>query len=264
MTRRERGFALLIVLWSLVIISLLLTQILSAGRGALRLADTLRGAAIAQACADGAINEALLHIIETGPEHWPADGSAHRLSCGGLAVTVRGTSLADKLNPNLASTALLAGLFGQIGAGPDQAMQLAQNIVAWRSPALSPQAAAQLISRYRQAGLAYGPPGRAFADLSALGDVMGMTPALLAAAKPYMSLYAAGDPDPAIAPPALRRALKAAGQTGSVQGSYNGADMVVSISAEAAPTGPRRVAIVSITGAGAAVPFRILAQSGGY
>lgn len=262
--RRERGFALLIVLWSLVIIALLFTQIVASGRTAVRLAGNLRQAAVAQACADGALNETLLHVISTGPEHWAADGSVHLLACGGLAVTVRSENLASRINPNLASTALLAGLFQAVGASAMQAGQLAGAIIAWRSPAVSAQAAQQLAAQYRQAGLRFAPPARPFADVSELGDVLGMPPALLAAARPYLSLYASGDPDPSLSAPVVRRALSLAGQTGSSADAYNGAATVVVITAQTGGTGVRRQAIVSIAGAGTAVPFRMLALTGGY
>lgn len=238
---RDRGFALLVVLWSLVLIALLTTQILASGRSALRLAANLRDAAVAQASADGAINQALLHEISSGPDHWTPDGTAHQLGGG---ITVRITDLASRINPNLASTALLTGLFQACGASQDQALQIANAIIAWRSQAVSQTAAQALQAAYKQAGKPYGPPYRNFADLSELGDVMGMTPALLAAALPHMDLYQSGDPDPSQADPVVRQALSLSGQAGSSASVYSGTNLVVSI--EAQWGGLHRKAIVSI------------------
>jgi general secretion pathway protein K len=251
---RERGFALLVVLWSLVLIALLTTQILASGRSALHLAGNLRDAAQARALLDGAINEALWHELSAGTGHWAPDGTPHALrgiTVGGITVggiTVRVTSVASKINPNLASTGLLAGLFHACGAGSGQALQIANAIIAWRSPAISQAAAQALQAQYKQAGLPFGPPYRNFADLAELGDVMGMTPALLAAAMPHMDIYQSGDPDPSLADPIVRQALFLAGQTGSSASVYSGADLVVAIEAQAG--GLHRRAIVSITGAG--------------
>ena len=255
-TARDRGFALLVVLWSLVLIALLTSQILASGRSALHLAGNLRNAAQAQALADGAINEALLHELSTGADHWAPDGAPHALPGG---ITVRVTSLAAKINPNLASIGLLAGLFQAVGAGPDQALQLANAIIAWRSQAISQTAAQALQASYKQAGLPYGPPNRNFADLSELGDVMGMTPALLAAALPHMDLYQSGDPDPSLADPVVRQALSLSGQAGSSAGVYNGTNPVFAIEAQAGRL--QRKAIVSITSAGR---IQFLVLSGGY
>jgi general secretion pathway protein K len=257
----ERGFALLIVLWSLVLIGLLITQVLATGRTATMLAYNLRAAAAARAGADGAINEAVFHVLSYGPNHWAADGSPHVLDDGGLTITVRVQSLDGRINPNLASTGLLAGLFQAVGAAPGQAATLANAIIAWRSPAATKNQMQARLAAYKRAGLRYGPPGQGFADISELSDVIGMPPALLTAALPHMSLYQSGDPDPADADAQVRRALALAGQSGSTGNGYDGTSPVVSIDAEAAGPGHlavHRRAIVSLPGADAAVPFQFL------
>jgi general secretion pathway protein K len=260
----DRGFALLVVLWSLVLIGLLTTQILASGRTAMALASNLRNAAEARARADGAINLAIFHLLQSGANNWPADGSTHLLGTGAVTLTVRIDSLAGKINPNLASTALLAGLFQATGAAPAAAKQMAAGIIGWRSPAATKAETQALLAAYKRANLPYGPPGRPFGDISDLADVIGMKPALLANALPYMSLYQSGDPDPAQAGAVVRRALALSGQTGA--GGYEGNFPVVSITAET--TGPGglavfRTAIVSIAGANATTPFQLLALTDG-
>ncbi len=264
---RDRGFALLIVLWSLVLVTLLTTQILSNGRTAMHLATNLRDVAMARASADGAINEAIYHLVSTGPDAWQPDGTAHVLNVGGMAVTVRVDSFAGKINPNLASTALLAGLFQAAGAGPNQAQTMANAIIEWRSPAPSQQETQARIAAYRHAGMPFGPPGRGFDDLGELADVLSMQPALLAAAMPYMSLYQSADPDPSRADPIVRHALAISGQAGSSSAAFDGSFPVDVIEAEArgkAGLAVRRNAVVSISGADAAAPYEFLALTGGY
>jgi general secretion pathway protein K len=262
----DRGFALLIVLWSLVLIALLTSQILASGRTALVLAGNLREAAQARGAADGAINEALFHLLIKGADHWPADGSLHVLGDRDMPIAVRISSLAGKINPNLASTKLLAGLFQAVGSGPGQAQQLADAVIDWRSPATK-KAAQVRLAVYQRAGLAYGPPGHNFADLSELADVIGMPPALLAKALPHMSLYQSGDPDQAQADPEVRKALKLSGQTGANSNVYEGNLPVVSIEAVAGVSGKvavRREAIVSIAGQNGPAPFQFLSLTDGY
>ena len=135
-TARDRGFALLVVLWSLVLITLLTTQILASGRTALTLAGNLRAAAEERAEADGAINEAVFHLLAQGAQNWQADGSCHLLATGRIRLAVRVTSVAGKINPDLALAVLLAGLFQAAGAPAEQAQQLANAIIDWRSPAV--------------------------------------------------------------------------------------------------------------------------------
>ena len=52
---RSRGFALLIVLWTLVLIAFVVAQVTAAGRTEIRIAGNLAANAAAQAAADGAI-----------------------------------------------------------------------------------------------------------------------------------------------------------------------------------------------------------------
>ena len=268
LTRRksERGFALLVVLWSLVLITLVTTQIMASGRTALALATNVRNAAATRACADGAIHEAVFNLIATGPAHWSAGGAPHVLDRCGMTVRVRISSLAGLINPNLASTALLAGLLQAAGAAPSQAQQLALAIIAWRSPAVSKDVARALLAGYQRAGLAYGPPAQPFSDMSELADVAGMPPALLAKAMPHMSLFQSGDPDPAIADPMVRQALALSGQAGTNSNVYEGTPPVVSISAQAEGPGQiaiRRDAIISIAGSNGPAPFQLLSLTDG-
>jgi len=258
---RDRGFALLIVLWSLVLLSLIGAQTLAAGRNAVALAGNLRAAAEAQAGADGAIYAAIYHISATGSGQWLPDGSRHLLDSDGMAVAVRVTSLGGKINPNLASTALLAGFFQALGAAPAQAQDLANAIIDWRSTASSPSAAQAIQAEYKRAGLAFAPPGHNFADLSELAAVIGMPPALLARAMPDMSLFQTGDPDAELADRVVRRALALSGQPGLNTAEYNGTSPVFVISAEAGMTGQldvHRQAVVSIAGANGPAAYQIL------
>lgn len=267
MQERNKGFALLIVLWSLVLISLLTTQIVASGRTAMRLAGNLREAAQAKAAADGGINEAIYHLTLEGKDSWQADGTVHVLQDGGIPVAVQADSLAGQINPNLASTGLLAGLFQALGAGPGQAHQIAGAIIQWRSLALNKQEQKARLATYRRLGLPYGPPGHDFADLSELADVAYMPPALLASAMPYLNLFQTGDPDPAKAAPLVRRALALAGQAGTNTQVYSGTAPVVSIQAVAGIKGKfavRREAIVSIVGQNGSFPFQLLSLSDAY
>ncbi len=263
--QRERGFALLVVLWSLVLITLLTTQILASGRSALQLARNVRAAAQGRAAADGAINEAIFHLVSTGTAHWPADGSARVLGTSSLPVSVRIDSLAGTINPNLASPALLAGLFQAVGAEPAAAKRAADGIVTWRSLPANRANQLERLAAYRRKGLVYGPPGHNFADLSELTAVSGVPRAYLALVLPHMSLYQSGDPNPAEADPIVRAALALSGLTGAKAKGDAGAALAVSIDGIAGAPGDmavRRQAIVSIQPG--PVPFKLLLLTDGY
>jgi type II secretory pathway component PulK len=87
---RSRGFALLIVLWTLVLIAFVVAQVTAAGRTEIRIAGNLAANAAAQAAADGAIYEAIFHLADPRPEQrWALDGSEHALRIGQSRITLR-------------------------------------------------------------------------------------------------------------------------------------------------------------------------------
>jgi len=231
----QHGFALLIVLWTLVLLALLVTQLTAAGRVETRIAANLRSGAVAEAAADGAVYEALFRLLDGSARHWNTDGSVHRISTpnGVAAVTIRNE--AGKVNPNTAPVALLAALLHNVGADPQRAATVAAAIAGWRTNDLPPQLATAGAAQYRAAGRNYGPPGAPFESLDELGLVLGMTPDLLARLIPHLSIYQGGAPVGAAADPIVRQAIAEAGGVGNnpVDAGDPGATPVVSITAEA-------------------------------
>jgi general secretion pathway protein K len=204
-SRSERGFALLIALWTLVLIALIVTYTVSAGREQTRLASNLRTEAELSAAADGAVQEAIFHVLDKSETHWPADGIPRRIVAGAGWIDVRITSEAGKVNLNTASPELLTALLIETGTPPGLARSIAANITTWRSPAGQ---TVDLSQAYRAAGRDYAPPNAPFETLEEMGDVLGITPAVLQRASPYLTIYHDGDPDSAIAAAPVLRALE--------------------------------------------------------
>jgi general secretion pathway protein K len=134
------------------------------------------------------------------------------------------------------------------GASGPQADAIAQAIIAWRSPAASPQAQAALLNSYRAAGKLYGPPAAEFTELGELTYVLGMTPDLYAALKPHLSLFQAGAPDRAAADPVVQKALDYAGATDPGIGNYEGAPVLRITACAAGGAALCRDAIVTLGG----------------
>ena len=201
---RDRGFALLIVLWTLAILSLLVSQLAGSGRQAVRLAGSMREQAALQALADGAVQEAAFHVAAAGAAHWPANGAVREVREDGAVIRLRITSEAGKVNPSIASLELLTSMLHACGVDIPKAVALASSIVAWRFPSAQGGYGA---AAYRQAGLSYGPPGQPFESVDELGLVLGMTPGLLACLAPHLSLFRDNDPDPNAADPLVMQAL---------------------------------------------------------
>jgi general secretion pathway protein K len=60
---RQGGFALLIVLWTMVLLALLVAQFTTTGRNEVQVAANLRANAVTEAAADGALFEAIMRLV---------------------------------------------------------------------------------------------------------------------------------------------------------------------------------------------------------
>lgn len=210
------GFALVIVLWGLVLIGLVITQLTAGGRFQTRIAGNEAGAATAAAAADGGIHEAVFYLTQADRRlRWEPDGQVHRLSIGRADVTIRVFDISGLINPNLAPPPLLAALLRGVGVPSGQAATLAAAIVCWRDPSAAARpGAVGGEADYRAAGKDYGPPGAPMENLEEMGRILGMTPAILAAIRPHLSLRAPSDyPSPMAADPVVARALAEASRT---------------------------------------------------
>src|SRR5947207_4428334 len=158
-TAGDRGFALLIVLWMLVLIAFIITHVTAKARSELRIAGNLKSNAVAQAAADGAIYEAIFNLADPRQDQrWSADGSSHILQIGASRILVRVEDEDGFINPNLASAALLEGLLRAVGAEPARAVDVGRPITEWGGSAKLRRHPEELLAEYRAAGLDYGPP----------------------------------------------------------------------------------------------------------
>jgi general secretion pathway protein K len=209
---REGGFALLLVLWTLVPVSLMFIGLVSASRSEAQLTANLRGAAELEAVADGAIYTALFDRMQRGGS--TRDEPGVTAQAPGVQVVVEVQSQSGLVNPNVASPALLRALMVRLGADPQRAFTMARAIADWRTPGQGSGPGAAKAPQYRAAGLDYGPPGAPFETLGELHDVLGMTPDVLAALAPHLTLYSDRDPDLATSDPVVWTALRDTGVTG--------------------------------------------------
>jgi len=199
--RSTAGFALLIVLWTLVLIAFLVVHLTASGRTEIRIADNLVANAVAAAAADGAISEAIFNLSDPRPEQrWPIDGPPRGLTVGDCRVVVRVEDEASRINPNLAAPALMEALLRVVGSDPDAARRIAGAIADWVGSAQSPKTADALQAEYRAAGLDYGPPAAPLETMDELGRVLGVTPTLYAALKPHLTLFGPAQPKPGADP----------------------------------------------------------------
>ena len=206
----RRGFALLIVLWTMVLIAFIVIHLTMIARSETRIAANLVMNAAAEAAADGAVYEAVFRLIDQSKErHWEPSGRPYTLNLPDGQAEVQITDENSKINPNIASIDLLSALLRALKVPAVQSASLAAAIAEWRTPLNNVNAKDAKMLRYSAAGLDYGPPSAPFESDEELGLVAGMTPEILAVLEPHISLYAdAPLPDSAKADQIVVDALK--------------------------------------------------------
>jgi general secretion pathway protein K len=142
----------------------------------------------AEASVSAALEVTTYHITRN-KENRPTRG-AFSLRTGRAAVMVSYRSEAARVDLNMASKGLLAGLFATIGARYLDAGIYADRIVGWRTkPAAQTNDLDQEASAYRTAGLDYRPRGAPFVHVDELWRVLGLPASLVERAMPYVTIF---------------------------------------------------------------------------
>ena len=186
MTRRHPGgFTLIVVLWTVALLALLASHLLSTARQHSRTAQILRTNARLEAAADGGVFDAIMALIQN---NGAADALERVVQIGGVKVEIRLTNEAAKLNPNTATVESTQAVIAAAGVDPVRANYLARAIIDWRTRASESMLGQTKLEQYRNAGRHYLPPNQPYVSLDELGLVLGMTPALFARLRPIMSV----------------------------------------------------------------------------
>jgi general secretion pathway protein K len=212
----QAGYALLIVLWTMVLLALLAGQVTGAGRAESRMAAALRQSAQLEAAADGAVYETIWHMLDGGGDRWqPGDGGYDLHEATGL-VHVDVFDQRGKMDVNQVPPALLIALFSVLGADNATATMIGNNIGDWRSQSAPGDAEASVPAEYRMDGRMWGPPGQEIERVDELKLVRGMTPKLYEAALPYLTIALEQGPWLQYCSPVMMSALQKAKRTAGV------------------------------------------------
>jgi general secretion pathway protein K len=205
----QRGFALFVVLWFLVLLSAIGTYMLTAARSQTALAGNIIAAAKAEDLADAGVSQAVFELTETNTKtQWRADGSQRDLAMPDGTLTIRIFDESTKVNVNLATPALLQGLLQALGTDAGEAKSVAIAIGGWVGTVKTPSQPESWADEYHDAGLRYEPPQAPATSLDELRFVLGMTPSLFARLSPYATVFTTNAaPDPKVASPVIREAL---------------------------------------------------------
>lgn len=207
--RAQRGLALVIVLWFLVLMTVMAAGFSLTMRRETELARAAVDGARARAVADAGIQFTLLMLAHPIDERrWRADGRIYEFPLDDARVRIRAYDEAGKFDLNRSNSVLLRGLFLASGLPLDEANALADVMRDWRDRNDLPRPLGAERDQYRRAGLRYSPSNRPFRSLEESRLVLGMTDQLYNRIEPLVTVYAeSGGIDPLVASPLALSAL---------------------------------------------------------
>lgn len=206
---RQRGVALLLVLWACTLLAILL-----GGYAALARTEGLQARyQFAQTQAHYAAEAGLMRAAYAlqdpqAKQRWMADGRVYTFHYDNATITVRAIDEGGKVDLNAASPEVLLALFQAAGLKPAPAQALVDHVVDWRSlPAVEGDDASARAG-YLAAGRNYGPRHGPFASVEELQMVLGVTPSLYRLLAPALTIWSgSSSPDPNTAPPLALAAI---------------------------------------------------------
>lgn len=206
--QRQRGVALLVVLWACTLLAILL-----GGYAVLARTEGLQARfQFAQTQAHYAAEAGLMRAIYAlqdpqTQQRWTPDGRVYPFEFDGAKVSISVISEVGKVDLNAASPDVLQNLFRAAGMANNDVEALVRNIVDWRSFAYTPPGSVPNVA-YAQAGRDYGPRHGPFGSVEELQMVLGMDPAVYRKVASQVTLWSGRQsPDPATAPPLALQAI---------------------------------------------------------
>lgn len=191
---RDRGFALVLVLWSLLLLTTIGISFGYAARVETVTGTTLSDAVRAEAVAAGGVRRAILGLLAKDKElRWPVDGQARAIPWPNALLRVNVRAESAKVDVNQAPPELLAGLFSHLLPDVD-AERLVEVVLAQRERAAArPEGetdrraprSARLARGARSSGLAQ----QAFTSVDELVQLPGFDPDSVARLRPYLTVY---------------------------------------------------------------------------
>ena len=208
---RQKGFALIIVIWVGVLLALMAAAFSSAVRSRIKSTFAHAETVKAEALANAGVRIALLALLGSA-------NSKHRFSFDGTALTcalddqaivvIQVEDEGGKINLNTANDAILVTLFTGLGATRADARKYADRILDFRDIDNDKRSDGAERDDYKKAGASAGPKNSNFASVDELDQVLGVPPDLRTKAKPYLTtLSDQNGVDPRVASKMLRSLL---------------------------------------------------------
>ena len=189
---RERGIALIAVLWLMVLLTVIASGFAFSMRGGALAARNTMSVAQARAAADGAVERVAFELSRPRnlPDVWLPDGRVRSWTDGEIAITATALDEAARVDVNFASDPLLKGLLENVGGlDPDTAERVLEAILDWRDVDELRRPNGAEADDYRAAGLKYVPTNAKFEAPGEVQRVLGVTPGLMSRIAGSLTVY---------------------------------------------------------------------------
>jgi general secretion pathway protein K len=189
--RRERGIAMVIVLWVVMLLTVIVCSFVYNARTHIQATGNLTTRAQARALADAGVHRAVyeLHKPVTDGERWKPDGRVYEMNLADGKVSVTILDETALIDLNAAPEALLQNLLYSVGVEEGQAQTLVAAIQDWRDVDDLVRPGGAEVDQYLAAGLKQGPPNRDYLRVDELKGVLGMTPELYDKVSAALTVY---------------------------------------------------------------------------
>lgn len=173
-SRNRHGFALVAVLWLLVLLSLIALQVSTVTRTEAQLARNLTLGTQARYSAEAGVRWAIWSLTLPRDELWLADGSVHAMELNDGTVRVALQDENGKIDLNLVTPEHLTKLFDAAEIDEEIATPIVDAILDWRDEDDLKRLNGAEDEDYLSAGYDYGARDGVFEEVEELQKVLGM------------------------------------------------------------------------------------------
>ena len=224
---RDSGYALVIVVWALALLSTIVVATLRITTTETRIAINLVENAKAEVLAEAGVNMAIVAILrqQSGVLD-SAAGNAGVFVCRGPGQSIVAVTFSDeagKIDLNTADPTLIAALLRAAGLSPGDATALVDRIGDFSDEDDLVRANGAEAPQYHFAGRPNGPKNKALSEISELGQVLDWPPGLYERIAPFVTVYSTtSGVDPEFVSPRLAGALAGRGHLTGDEPSQDG------------------------------------------
>ncbi|MCB1626374.1 MAG: general secretion pathway protein GspK [Xanthomonadales bacterium] len=207
---RQRGIALIMVLWLSILLAVLVASFSIAARIETLQARNLLDSVRARYAAEAGLHLAVYQLRMPDPlQRWAGDGRSYQFDLEGTQIDIQVIDESGKVDINAADLPTLLSLFQQAGREQADAEILTSRVMDWRdADELVTEPGGAEKDDYEAVDLAYGPRNQPFQTVDEVQQVLGMDYDTYLELEPLVTIYSGRtEPNWALAPPEVLHAF---------------------------------------------------------